>query len=141
MSTTTPTEPIVSSVAKCRNTSTQPPTRATTAKKGTCATVDLKSNVTRALGVPKASRIFAHLGHLAKKMLHSQNPVAQTVLLDSINCHVARRFVPSARPDIFHPRRHKQQAMLAKYARHRVKKNFSCCCFVYSFQDTCFLFT
>ena len=141
MSTNTPIEPIVSSVAKCRNTSTKPPTRATTAKKGTCATVDLKSNVSRALGVPKAPGIFARLAHLGKSLRHSQNPIAQSVWPDGINCHVAKRFVPSARPGIIHPTRHKQQVMLAKYARHRVRKNFSCCCFVYSFQDTCFLFT
>ena len=132
MSTTTPIKAIVSSVAKCRNTSTQPPTRATNAKKDTCATVDLKSNVTRALGVPMASRIFARLENLGKTLRQSQKPVATSVRLDSINFLVAKRFVPSARPDCIHPRRHKRKVMVATHARNRVRKNFSCC-FVWSF--------
>ena len=113
MSKTTPIKPIVSSVAKCRNTSTQPPTRATNAKKDTCATVDLKSNVTRALGVPTAPRIFAYLENLAKQLLHSQNQVAQSVMLDDINFHVAKRFVPSARPDFIQPRWDNRKVMVA----------------------------
>ena len=133
MSKTTPTEAaIVSSVAKCRNTSTQPPTRVTNAKKDTCATVDLKSNVTRALGVPKAPRIFAHLAHLGKTLRQSQKPVAKSVRLDSINFHVAKRFVPSARPGCIHPRQDKRKVVVAKHARNRVRENFSCC-FVWSF--------
>jgi len=76
--------------------------------------------VTRALGVPKAPRIFARLAHLGKTLRHLKKKVASSVGLDSINFHVAKRFVPNAGPVCIQPRQDKRKVVGAKHARHQV---------------------